>query len=245
MNSKTKMVTLITGASSGLGCELAKKCAKEGHIVFGVARRKDRLNELAQRCPKDSVITLSADISNRRSIESVVHTVLSIAGRIDFLINNAGWGKTARFEETSFEHIENMISVNCTAAVYLTRLVLPEMLKKGGGRIINISSTAGVTTLGHMAVYGATKHFINGFTKNLHRELKGTGVYVSAFMPGAMKTEFSFVSSGKQTGGGESPEKVACAVYRKMVCSRPLMYPTFRAFLTVLFNRVMAFLRIR
>lgn len=245
MDHKEKTHTIITGASSGLGFELARRCAKEGHTVFAVARRGDRLDKLLQICPKDSIIPIQADLSERSSVEFVVRYVLEKTGKIDILINNVGIGKTTNFEESTYEDIENTIKLNCIAAVYLTKLILPVMLKRRKGRIINISSTGGVTTLKHMAVYGATKHFINGFTKNLHRELKGTGVHVSAFMPGAMNTEFSFVASGIKSGGGESPEKVARAIFKKIKCSGPLLYPTFLSFLTVWFNRIMTILMLR
>lgn len=212
---------------------------------FAVARRKNRLDELLRICPKDSIIPIQADLCKKCSIEFVVHTVLDKAGKVDIFINNVGFGKTTKFEESSYEEIENMITLNCINTTYLTRLILSEMLKKGRGRIINISSTGGETTLKYMAVYGATKHYINGFTKNLHRELKGTGVHVSAFMPGAMNTEFSFVSSGIQSEGGESARKVAHAVFKKFEYRGPLLYPTFYAFLTVLFNKVMTIFRFR
>lgn len=238
-------VALITGASNGLGYELTKKFAKEGYLVFAVARRKNRLKELIKDCSSQSVFPLVADISDKSSRERLVRGVLSKVKQIDIIINNAGFGKVVKFEEMSFEDVEKMINVNCLALVHLTRLVLPIMIERKSGKIINISSTGGETTLKNMAVYGATKHFVNGFTKNLHRELRGTGVSGCAFMPGAMRTGFSLVASGKLGDGGESAEKVASAIYNKMEIDRPLVFPTLYSFLTVLFNRIMTFFNLR
>ena len=114
-------------------------------------------------------------------------------------------------------------------------------------KIINISSTGGVSSLRDLAVYGATKHFLNGFTKNLHRELKGSGVHVYAFMPGAMDTEFALIASDTN-GGGESPAKIAAAIFRKSVKGNmlyPIAFPSFISWLTVIFDGLMRILTLR
>lgn len=242
--SNEQKVVLITGASSGLGFELAKKFAGENYLVFALARRKDRLEQLA-RAVKGKVIPLVVDLNDLQTIKKIVDKIISISCKIDILINNAAWGKSANFIDTNFDEVEGMVRVNCLAPVYLIKHILPEMLKRNKGKIINISSTGGETSLNKMAVYGSTKHFINGLTKNLSRELRGTGVKICTFMPGAMNTDFGTVASGVSSYRGEDPIKIANAIFENLESDDLFIFPTFRSYATVVFNKWMSFLKLR
>ncbi|MBN1303014.1 MAG: SDR family NAD(P)-dependent oxidoreductase [Anaerolineales bacterium] len=196
-------VVLITGASSGFGKDAARLFAKEGCDVILTARRLDRLQTLAD-CIQDeggTALAVPCDVSSRADIEVMVQTVLDVYGKIDILFNNAGFGRLDWLDRLEPERdIETQISVNLIGLIQVTRAVLPHMLKRGSGHIINMSSVAGWIAPPTHSVYAASKHGVRGFTDALRREVQSLGLHVSGIYPGPAITEF-----GQHTG--DSPYK--------------------------------------
>ena len=185
----SRPVTLVTGASAGLGTEFARACATRGDEVVLVARRKDRLDEIAREIGgKAHVIT--ADLSEREAPATMLAQVEALGLTVDILINNAGFGGGGRVAEQSLERQIQMIDLNVRALTELTRRVMPGMIERGRGGILNVASTAAFQPGPGSAVYFATKAFVLSFTEALHQELKGKGIKVSALCPGATATEF-------------------------------------------------------
>jgi hypothetical protein len=172
---------LITGASSGLGTEFARLCASDGADVVLVARRQDRLDPLARQLSADHGIkahVIAADLAAPDAVDRIVADLEQHDIAVEVLINNAGFGSNGPFAQSNPRGEFDMIAVNVTAIVKLTRALLPQMLARGSGRILNIGSTAGFQPGPYMATYYATKAFVNSFSEALWFELKGTGVTV-------------------------------------------------------------------
>ncbi|MBO0720352.1 MAG: SDR family oxidoreductase [Blastocatellia bacterium] len=192
--AESRKTALITGASSGIGYELAGLFAKSGHDLVIVARNEQRLDslavELAQRFGIN-VTVLAKDLSAPTAAEEILAELRHRALHIDILVNNAGFGAYGAFQETGLERELQMIQVNITALTQLTKLILPEMLKRNSGKILNIGSTASFAPSPFVAVYGATKAYVLSFSEALAEELKGTGVTVTVLCPGSTETEFA------------------------------------------------------
>lgn len=194
MASRTKSerrLALITGASSGIGLAFAERLARDGHDLVIVARRKDRLDELAQLlrgAHKVTVEVLAADLTTSAPLRRVEERVAR-AG-LDLLINNAGFGNGGAFTDLAIDSEEEEIRLNVIALVRLTHAVLPGMIKRKHGGIINVSSMASFQPCPYTATYGATKAYVTSFTEALGEELRGTGVRVQALCPGFTRTEF-------------------------------------------------------
>jgi short-subunit dehydrogenase len=188
-----KGTALVTGASAGLGRDYARLFAADGHDVVLVARRKDRLEELARELEARGVRAhvVAADLAAPASPRWIVDELRARQLSIDFLVNNAGFGTTGPFATADAAKQLEMIQVNVVALVELTRLLLPDMLARGRGRILNVGSTAGFQAGPFMAVYYASKAFVNSFTEALAYELDGTGVTATVSCPGATATEFA------------------------------------------------------
>lgn len=187
-------VTLITGASAGLGAEFARQCARRGEALVLVARRRDRLEALKAELGGD-VSLVAADLSLPGAPADLLGKVAARGLEISRLINNAGFGLAGRFDRQPAERQTEMIDLNVRALTELSRAVLPAMLARGRGGILNVASTAAFQPGPHMAVYYATKAYVLSFTEALHQELKGTGVKVSALCPGPVATEFFDVAN--------------------------------------------------
>ena len=191
LNGKT---ALITGASSGLGEAYALRLARLGVRVILVARRADRLRELADRITSEHGIyaasVLPMDLSARDAGSTLAKILKGRGTQIDILINNAGFGETIRFVEESNKFIVDELTVNIHTLVELTHAFLPGMVERKDGIVINIASTAAFQSLPYMAVYGASKAFVLSFTEALWGETKNTGVKVLAVCPGPTATEF-------------------------------------------------------
>jgi NADP-dependent 3-hydroxy acid dehydrogenase YdfG len=188
-------VVLITGASSGFGKDAAHLFAAEGARVVLVARRLDRLQLLANEIHKagGEAIAVPADITRRAEIDLMVRTSLELYGRIDILFNNAGFGGLDWLERLDPERdIETQIQVNLTGLILVTQAVLPYMLKRRTGHIINMSSIAGWLAAPSYTVYAATKYGVRGFTTALRREVAPFGIRVSGIYPGPSRTEFAW-----------------------------------------------------
>lgn len=185
---------LITGASAGLGRDFAHLFAADRHDVVLVARRRERLDKLAdelQRSRGITAVVLAADLATPGAARQIAETARAEGRTIDYLVNNAGFGAVGAVAEQDPQRLADMLQVNITTLVELTRLLLPDMLARRQGRILNIGSTAGFQPGPFMATYYATKAFVNCFSEALAWELRGSGVTATLSCPGATDTEFA------------------------------------------------------
>lgn len=180
-------VALVTGASSGIGEELARQLAARGHDLVLVARRADRLEMLAAELPT-TVHVLPCDLG--ADAASLAPRVAELGVEVDLLVNNAGFGNHDRFWQIPESRDAAQVRLNCEAVVTLTRAFLPPMIERGRGGIINMSSIFAFGPMPYEAVYGASKAFLLSFSSALRAELRGTGVRVLAVCPGPVATEF-------------------------------------------------------
>ncbi|MDE1171338.1 MAG: SDR family oxidoreductase [Verrucomicrobium sp.] len=191
---------LLTGASAGLGAEFARQLAPrlEGGILILTARRADRLaalaGELKAAHPALTLHTFTADLADPPSVAALGGMLEEAGLRPDLLVNNAGLGDIGLFETAAPERLDAMLRVNVEALTVLTRALLPGMVRRGRGTVVNVGSVAGFLALPTFAVYAATKAYVNSFSEALAWELKGTGVTVTAVCPGPVPTEFSEVA---------------------------------------------------
>lgn len=198
----TKPVALVTGASSGMGKDFVKALLQKNMVVYAVARRTEKMQDLDALGAK----TLKMDITEDQDIFSVVEKISEEQGRLDFLVNNAGFGSYGAMEDTKLEDARYQFEVNLFGLARLTQLVLPMMRKQQSGKIINISSMGGkvYTPLGSW--YHATKHALEGWSDCLRLELKNFNIDVVLIEPGAIETEFGDVMVGPMLQrSGEGP----------------------------------------
>jgi uncharacterized protein len=213
-------VVLITGASTGIGRSLAIELAARGAMIVGCARSRERLEEMLRliesRSPSSMV--MGCDVGQREQVQTMVRQVVARFGRIDVLINNAGVGMRSPFAETPLDTIEAIMRTNYLGAVYCTHEVLPGMLQRGNGHIVNISSIAGKMGSLNLTGYCASKFALNGFSESLYHELKPRGVRVSVICPGPVRTEFNKAFAGNPPKApaflAVEPDAVARAVVR-------------------------------
>jgi uncharacterized protein len=191
---KNHKTALVTGASSGIGYELARLFAQSGHDLVLVARNKQRLDGLAKELAQEfdaNVTVLAKDLSEPSAAENIVTELQGYGLHVDVLVNNAGFGAYGPLQETSLETESQMIQVNITTLTQLTRLLIPGMLKRNSGKILNIGSTASFAPGPFVAVYSASKAYVLSFSEALAEELKDTGVTVTALCPGSTQTRFA------------------------------------------------------
>ena len=191
-------VVLITGASSGFGMDAAWLFAREGCSVVLAARRIDRLQALAAAIQKEGgeAFAVPVDVADRQEIQLMVDTVLDLYDHIDILFNNAGFGRLAWHENLDTERdIETQLDVNLHGVIHVTHAILPHMMKRRSGHIINMSSVAGWIAAPTYTIYAASKFGVRGFTDALRRECQPFGIEVSGIYPGPAVTEF-----GQHTG---------------------------------------------
>jgi 3-hydroxy acid dehydrogenase / malonic semialdehyde reductase len=188
----------ITGASSGFGAAAARRFASRGDRVIAAARRTGRLSDLAREFGPGVVLPLTLDVRDRASVERVASTLPPDFADVDILVNNAGLALGLEpAHEADVDQWEQMIETNCTGLVYMTRALLPQMVARGAGHIVNLGSIAGTYPYPGGNVYGATKAFVHQFSLNLRSDLHGTGVRVTSVEPGLSGgTEFSEVRFG-------------------------------------------------
>lgn len=192
MSTTKKLTILITGASSGFGEACAKLLHERGHRLILLARRLDRLQTLQKELPNSKIIC--ADVRDVKILEEEFQKLTNDWKDIDVVINNAGLARgVSPFFEGEFYDWEEMIDTNIKGVLYVTKLVLPNMITRNIGHIINIGSIAGVYPYKGGNVYGATKAFIHQLSKNLRTDLLGTNVRVTDIAPGSAETEFSLV----------------------------------------------------
>lgn len=190
---------LVTGASSGIGRELARVLAREevARLVL-VARRKDRLDELAAELSADRpgihVMVRPVDLSDRLATQGLLDQLQVEGIEVDVLINNAGLAAYGPFAESTWERTLETLDVNVVAPTLLLQRLLPEMVRRGSGAVLNVGSSAGSVPSPSLGVYAATKAYVNQLNEVLVAELDGTGVTVTALLPGPVETEFQSVS---------------------------------------------------
>jgi len=218
-NSSSDKVVLITGASAGIGRELALACSRRGMRPVLVARRQDRLEQLAEECLQagaSDAWSLSADVGARESCVEIVQHIEQRWGSLDILFNNAGFAVSSDLADLAdISKFERVMDVNFRAAMWLTHAALP-MLKKASGRICGISSVAGLFSMGGSASYNASKFAMRGFFDALRQELRGTGVSVTMIYPGFVVTEFI---SRVQDAEGNERGRQALSFYKPHMMS--------------------------
>jgi len=188
-----KKTALITGASSGLGVEFARIHASKGDNLVLVARSTDKMKVLKAELIKEfgiSVHVIGKNLTSQTAVREIFDELKAKKIKIDYLINNAGFGDFGTFAQCDWDKQSDMINLNVMALTYLTRLFLPEMIKNKYGKIMNVASTAAFQPGPTMSVYFATKAFVLSFTEAIANELKGTGVTATALCPGATNTGF-------------------------------------------------------
>jgi len=184
-----KKVILITGASSGIGKDTALSLIKEGHVVYGVARRLEMMKDIVQAGGH----AIKMDILKERNIDDVVNQIIKEQSRVDILINNAGYGLWGAVETISIDEAKRQFDVNIFGLAYLTKKIIPIMRKQKSGKIINMSSMGGKVYTPFGAWYHATKYALEGWSDCLRIELKSFGIDVILIEPGVIKTEFQDV----------------------------------------------------
>lgn len=185
-----KKVVLITGASAGIGKETAAFLQKNGYIVYGAARRTDRLKELEQL----GVKTMVMDVTDDASMVKGIQTIISAEGRLDILVNNAGFGSYGAVEDVTIEDARYQLEVNVFGAARLIQLALPHMRKQRFGKIVNISSIGGKFATPFGGWYHASKFAIEGLSDSLRNEVRSFGIDVIVIEPGGIKTEWGDIA---------------------------------------------------
>ena len=197
---------IVTGASSGIGAELARELARRGYGLTLVARRRERLTELAdefQRRDGVAVEVRASDLSKQASRTRLITTMHASGQRVVGVCNNAGFGSFGRFQDLPLEKETEQVRLNVDALHELTGAFVPDMVLRGAGAMLNVGSVAGFQPIPANATYAATKAFVNSFSEAVHSDLAGTGVSCTALCPGPVKTEFGDVAGfGDVNGAG-------------------------------------------
>jgi len=238
--SQNKKVALVTGASSGIGEATARLLLQAGYVVYGAARRLDRMQALGQA----GIKLLSMDVAQDQSMVAGITAIMQAEGRIDLLVNNAGYGSYGALEDVPVAEARYQFEVNVFGLARLVQLVVPHMRQQGGGRIINISSIGGRFGEPYGSWYHATKFAVEGLSDSLRMELKQFNIDVVVIQPGAIKTEWNQIArenllhvSGDTAYGplahrharmlatadqrGSEPEVTAQVIVRAAVAKRP------------------------
>jgi len=232
INTKYK-TALVTGASSGIGAAIARKLAGEGLTVVLVARRLERLNQLANEIKQTGgdCIVIDADLSSATERKQVYSHVLTGFESLDVLVNNAGLGWYGYYADMPWDVASELMEVNMTAVAHLTGLFLHQMREQNRGHIINIGSVAGSFPNQGVALYSASKSFLDAFNSVLHRELRGTKVCCSIVRAGPVSTEFFDQAANRQSGlrvpaerFAVPPELIAKRVHQLLLRPRKVIY---------------------
>ncbi len=220
---------VITGASSGIGAELARGLARRGFPLLLVARRRDRLDELANEVGQENSVAVEvmpldlSDAEARGKLASRLRTE-PIAG----LCNSAGFGTSGIFYSLPIERESQQVTLNALALMELTHAALPGMVERGAGAVMNIASIAGFQPIPYMAVYSASKAFVQTFSEAVHEELHGTGVSVTSLCPGPVPTEWAEIANAERfsiPAAQVSPRDVAEAAIGGMLAGRRTVVP--------------------
>lgn len=236
--SKSRTYALVTGASSGIGRELAGVFAREGHALILVARRTEPMQVLAaqlQSAHGTPCVVVGADLGTPEGVAAVVREVESRGIELEVLVNNAGFGLSGPFATLPAESQLGMIDLNIRALTALTRAFVPGMVARGRGYVLNVASTAAFQPGPLMAIYYATKAYVLSFSEALHEELREQGVRVTALCPGYTETEFATRAAGQHKprlfqgfmGLGDA-RQVAEEGYRALKRGRARVIPGWR-----------------
>jgi short-subunit dehydrogenase len=203
---------LITGASAGIGRELAVQLAARARTLILLARRAGRLDELRTsllaRHPQLQVLTLQVDLSDETDVDRALAEAGAQAEAIDVLVNNAGVGDQALVDQADWARVRNMLHTNVLAVAQLTTALVPAMVERGRGGVLNMGSGAGLTVMPAAAAYSASKHFMDGFSEALRADMTGTGVVVTQVCPGPVDSEFDQVARSEGGMTGSPPQFV-------------------------------------
>lgn len=203
-----KTAALVTGASSGIGAEIARELARRGHSLVLVARRKDRLEAVAAELTAEHSVraeTLGCDLAKPTSRQRLPARVASLGLQIDVLVNNAGFATGGPFHRSNPARELDQVRVLVEAPLALCAEFLPAMVRRGSGAVLNVASTAGMQPMPYSAGYSAAKAYVLTFSEALHHELKGFGVTVTALAPGPVRTDF-WELAGWEVGSGQTFE---------------------------------------
>ncbi|MBI2528271.1 MAG: SDR family NAD(P)-dependent oxidoreductase [Candidatus Rokubacteria bacterium] len=235
-------VAVVTGASAGIGAGTARALGRAGMRVALCARRRDRLERLRTEMlgTGSEAAAYPVDVTDAPAVRAMVDDVAARWGRIDVLVNNAGRGLAARFEDTTPEEFRELMELNVLAVVTATQAVLPVMRRQGRGHIINVSSVVGRRGIPGRSAYAATKFALRGLSEALRMELRGSGIAVSLVFPIYTRTEFHDVEPSRMVfprmGAVQSVEQVARAILRCVQRPRPEVYPYWPARLLAVLN---------
>ena len=199
--AKTDKVWLVTGASTGFGRELVEYLLTQGARVVATARKVEGLQELGTRYP-ERVLVAAMDVTDQEQVEAVVDAAVKWFGRVDVLVNNAGYGMVGAVEESGEEEFRPMFETNVFGLIRVTQAVLPQMREQGSGHIVNLSSIGGLVATPGFGLYNATKFAVEGLSEALAQEVKPLGISVTIVEPGPFRTKFL----GK--AGGEAKRKI-------------------------------------
>ena len=191
MTKVATKVILITGASSGIGFDAARTLARQGHRVYAAARRVERMEPLRE----DGVVPVRMDVTDEESMQACVRTILEKEGRIDVLVNNAGYGYFGAIENVTLEEARKQLEVNVFGLARMCQLVLPSMREQGSGRIINTSSIAGKAVVYFGGWYHVSKYSVEALSDALRMEVKPFGIDVSIIEPGGIKTDWGLIAA--------------------------------------------------
>jgi uncharacterized protein len=196
---------LVTGASSGIGADIARALASRGHGSVLVARRTERLEELAEELRTQHGVraeTLACDLADAGARDHLAGQIDELGLTVEVLVNNAGFGSGGLFQRLDHEREVEMVRLNVEAVVALCGHYVPEMVDRGHGAVLNVASTAAFQPLPRQATYSATKAFVLAFTDALHADLEGTGVTATSLCPGPVKTEFAETAGIDEAASG-------------------------------------------
>jgi uncharacterized protein len=226
---------LVTGASAGIGLELTRALASKLDSLIVVARRLERLEQVAKELqshfPTLNVAIEAADLSDPEAVRRLVRQLEARCLDVDVLVNNAGLGESELFERSPWSTIHQIVEVNIVAMLRLSHHLLPAMISRGHGAILNIGSGAGYAAMPNAAVYTASKHFVRAFTESLRAQLAGTGITVSEAAPGPVDSEFDQVAGIE---GGATPgqsilritaRECAADIVREFERGSPVIFP--------------------
>ncbi len=226
---------LVTGGSSGIGYELAKLFARDGHRLVLVARDEQRLSRAADELGSggDRPVSIASDLAAPAAPFEIVRELQDAGVAVDVLVNNAGFGLHGPFAEADVETLLDLVRVNVLALTCLTRLLLPDMLRRGQGHVLNVASTAAFYPGPFMAAYYASKAYVLSLSEGLANELRGTGVNVTALCPPATATGFAARAGSDRSPlfrrGVMDPATVAEAGYRGLLAGRTVVIPGLAA----------------
>jgi uncharacterized protein len=237
---------LVTGASSGIGADIARELAKRGHGVTLVARREDRLRTLADELSATGVRAevIACDVTDDDALRRMIETIAERGLKVEVLVNNAGYGSGGLFHELDAGSEVAMVKVNCVALTALCAEYVPQMVERGRGAVLNVGSTAGEQPLPRQATYSATKAFVNTFSDALYADMKGTGVTVTSLRPGPVTSEFGDVAGiGEELFSApkftiKTPEETAAAAVEGLEKGKRTVAPGVPAKVATIAGRV-------